>query len=272
LGEEASFMKQWRVDLKWVFGIPFTGILILTLMVLSLFNATGRSHATATLTAMNRPILAERDLQTELDVKAPQVAAFLMSPDFAGTVYDDTDAFDRVASTLPDKVRQLPENLPPEVSPDAAQAAEEEQENSLKSAMRTYSTPLKLLSSSAHSKTGGVLMAQVVLLIISGVPFILLSRRAGRLVSAGVSLAIASWLPLLMLWAARSGVANWVDNRQISSESRQDQVFADVMRPFTEGFFGPAVSVYRSAAILSLLMLLGAGLIAVILRQRSKKW
>lgn len=82
---QASRETRWRVDLKWVFGIPFTVLLMLMLVCLSLFQMTGREKAVETLTAMNQPVLAEQEFQEKLNAGAPVLAAFIQSPGFAGS-------------------------------------------------------------------------------------------------------------------------------------------------------------------------------------------
>ncbi|MHB8793701.1 MAG: hypothetical protein ACYC6O_10250 [Thermoleophilia bacterium] len=259
---------HWRVDLKWVFGIPFTVLLMLSLVFISLFQMTSRESAVETLTSMNQPILATQDFQTKMSETSPALAAFVQSPGFAAAAYDDPAAFDAAVATIP-----APGTMPPQVEGASGEAAAElaaEQQSSIRGIMALYGIPLKVLNSQTHSVISGIMMALVVLMVLTGVPFILLSRRAGRFVSPGISFALASWLPLLILGAIQAGMASWVDARQAETTA-DGKMLADVVRPFNDNLFGSAMSVYSFVAYASLCLFVAAAVTYSIARLRERQ-
>lgn len=270
---QAAKTAHWRVDLKWVFGIPFTALLMLALVFISLFQMTSRDNAVGTLRAMNQPVLAQQDFQARMNTGAPVLAGFVRSPGFAEAVYDDPVTFETALATIPapGAVPQA-ENIQSGSSEETAAELAAEQQNGVRSLMGFYGLPISLLNSNTHSIFSGIMIALVVLMVLTGVPFILLSRRAGRLVSAGVSLALASWLPLLLIGAARAGMASWVDARQAETETTDGRMLADIFRPFSDNFFGSAMSVYRFIAIVSACLFLAAALYFVYVHARERRW
>jgi len=269
---QVTSVTHWRVDLKWIFGIPFTALLMLTLVFVSLFQMTSRENAVETLAAMNQPVVAQQEFQAKLSAGAPVLAAFVQSPGFAGAVYDDPATFDEAMATIP-APGSLPlvESVPPGVSQEAAAELDAEQQNGIRSLMGFYGVPVKMLNSQTHSIFSGIMMVMTVLMVLTGVPFILLSRRAGRFVSPGISLALASWLPLLVLGAAQSGMASWVNERQAATENTDSRMLADVVRPFGDNLFGSALSVYRFVAIASVCLFVVAVATFAVIRVRERQ-
>lgn len=263
---------HWRVDLKWVFGIPFTALLMLSLVFISLFQMTGRDNAVETLASMNQPVMAQQEFQAKLGTAAPVLAAFVQSPGFAAAVYDDPASYDAAIATIPEPDSAvLVEAVPQDADQQAAAELAAEQQNGVRGVMALYSIPLKVLNSNAHSVFSGIMMVLVILMVLTGVPFILFSRRAGRFVSPGISLALASWLPLLILGVVQSGMASWVDARQAETEAPDGKMLGDIVRPFSDNLFGSALSVYRFVAYASICLFVAAALTYTFIRVREKQ-
>lgn len=241
-----------RTDLKWVFGLPFTLWLALFLTALSLFLVTGRDNATGTIAAMQQQILAEPQLIGDLPVKAPDLYAFLASPGFADAVYENP-------GLMQEKIDAIPDYPPgPQVSPEAqdeeAGAGRGSPGAGLRQTLGLYSAPVKLLGNNIHATAGAFLTVLLALLLVTGIPYLLLSRRLGRLVSLGTSTAVASLpvLGLLLLFDAR--VAAWMtESRQATGEEEGKRMIASVMEPFVEGVLGTALSTYRLFALVAIL-------------------
>lgn len=274
-------VKQWRVDLKWVFGIPFSLILFSTLVVFSLFQVSGRDNATGALAAMNREVLAEPGRLEELNQGAPQLVTLLQDPQFSAKIYEDPAVLDEALQNAQANANRAElENIPADAPPEAAQAYLEEnpvQPNGAQAngGMGALGLPIKMVAGPFHSTMGIVLTVQVVLLLLTGIPYLVLSRRLGRLVSPAVSLALASWLPLLILASVSGAASSWIDGKRMavgSGEQEQlDRLMAGLAGPWLDNFFGGALSVYRFCAYAAALLLLLAGVAKIILRIRERK-
>lgn len=241
----ARHTSGFRVDMKWLCGIPFTFFLLVALIVLSVFQATGREQAISTLNAMNQQLVTEIKSQQGLGPGGQQLQAFLTQPGFAQTVYDDPASLETAVATFQD----------------SSPIIEEDPAAGIKSMLSGYVTTAKFLSAGSHESLGAAITVLAVLLLITGIPYILLSRRAGKVLSPAVSLAIASWPILLMLSWVHEGVVARIDSFKSAATSRPEQVLADTIRPFTEGLFNPALSTYRMFAYASIAMM---GVAAVI--------
>lgn len=243
-----------RVDLKWVCGIPFTFLLLVALVVLAVFQATGRQQAITTLDAMNQQLVTEVKNQQGLGPGGQQLTAFLTQPGFAEKVYED------------------PGSLETEVTRfrDSSPVLEEDPAAGIKSMLSGYASSAKFLSASTHESLGAVITVLLVLLVITGVPFILLSRRAGKVLSPAVSLAIASWPVLLLLSWVQGSVSARISDFKAAATSRPEQVLADTLKPFADGVFSPAMSTYRTFAYASVAMMAGAALIFGFCRLRER--
>lgn len=263
---------HWRVDLKWVFGIPFTLLLMLSLVFISLFQMTSRENAVETLASMNQPVLAQQEFQARLSTASPELAALVQSPGFAAAVYDEPATLDEAVATIPaPESAEMVEAVPQDAGQQAAAELAAEQQNGVRGVMALYSIPLKVLNSNTHSVFSGIMTVLVSLMVLTGVPFILFSRRAGRFVSPGISLALASWLPLLILGGAQMGMASWVDARQAETETADGKMLGDVVRPFSDNLFGSALSVYSFVAYASLCLFAAAALTYTIIRVRERQ-
>lgn len=263
-----SGAAHWRVDLKWVFGIPFTIVLGLTLVVVAFFSVTSRDNSVDTIAAMQKTLLSRPELVAEINAGAPQLAALINSPDFARLVYEDPAVLDSAIAAIPDASQVA---AVAEAQGGPADAASEV--GNMKAAVQTYSLPVRFLNAGVHEGLGAVITVQLLFLLLTGIPFLLLSRRTGRLVSPGVSLALASWLPLLVLSFTHQGVLRNIDETQASlgggEESVVTQAAIDAVRPFVDGAFGPAIATYQLFAFISIGLLTVAGLIYGALRLRG---
>jgi len=244
----------FRVDMKWLCGIPFTFFLIIGLVVLAVFLATGREQAISTIDAMNQQLVTEIKLLPGLGLGGQQLQEFLNQPGFAETVYDDPASLEAVVATFQD----------------SSPALEEDPAAGIKSMLSGYASTARFLSAGSHEKLGAGITILGVMLLITGIPFILLSRRAGKVLSPAISLAVASWPVLLMLSWMHDGVIARIDSFKSEATSRPEQVLADTIRPFTDGLFNPAMSTYRTFAYASAAMMGVAAAIFGIARWRER--
>jgi hypothetical protein len=259
--------RQWRVDLKWVFGVPFTLVLAMALAMLAMFQATGREQAQQTIVKANQSIFDQQQFLQDTRLYAPQLMSFLESPDFARIVYDNPEALEAQVNAIPDDAGMPP--VPTGDNPLAgANVDQNGPANGIKTMFSVYGIPLKVMSGSVHQALGGMLIVWGILLVLLGAAFIGFSRRLGRMVSPGVSLAIASWLPFLILGVVRAATGRWAEAGSTLTEE-SDRAVRAVMSPLLYGMIDPALSVYRMGAFLSVLLLVGAGIGALILRSRT---
>lgn len=247
-GLASSFRQSHlRTNLKWVFGLPFTFWLGLFLVALSLFLATGQENATTTISAMQEQILAEPQLTGDLPRTAPDFHALLASPEFATTVYENPEIFQEKIDAIPD--------YPP--GTEASQAGEAADGRGspgagLRQMLNFYSAPVKLLNNNVHATSGAIMTVMIALLLVTGIPYLLLSRRLGRLVSLGTSTAIASWPLFGLLTLMDVRIMAWLtESRQATGEEQGKSIAADVLQPFVEGVLGTALSTYRFFALVA---------------------
>ncbi len=272
-------VHQWRVDLKWVCGIPFTFFLLLAVAVLAMFQATDREHAEQTIAAANQPLVTRSPFTAEARTAAPQLMAFLDSPDFARTIYDDPGALEAQIDAVPDPagMAQPPAGADAQTQPSAgaevqaqlSEAGDSSQVQGMKSLLRFYAAPLQIMSVNVHETLGAMLTVLIVLLALFGIPYIALSRRVGRMVSPGVSLAIASLGPFALVGFIKGAFDNWVATGGVSAAANE-QTIREIIQPLGAGLIEPVFSVYRTAVIVSLLLLVVAGLIKLALKLRSR--
>lgn len=276
----APVRKQWtyRADLKWIFGIPFTVLLGMMLVVLALFMFTSAGSAQETIAAMNAPLVSEPMLQDgKARVTAPVLFAFLDSQDFARQVYEDHSLLDQQILAIPGAVQPGADGESVGGGDENGQLTEEDNPGrGLQSLMNLYSLPLSVLSGGTHAGLGSVLTVLLILLVATGIPFIAFSRRMGRFVSAGVSLAVASWPALFVVTLFHSGLADMLAEQRsggVAEGAGDDvgrRVIVDVISPFAENSLGQAGSVYRFFALLSLACFLTAGVGVLIRRYRQR--
>ncbi len=269
---------RWRSDLKWVFGISFTISLAAFLLVLAFFQFTSGGEAQRTINAMNQPVLAQPQLMRDLSLAAPDLSSFLTSPDFAAQVYNNP-------SLLKQKIDAIPDSLGPSQTAAADASGGESQTaaaagigasqtgdslgSGVKAALGVYSLPVAATNGVVHRVLKVFLFLLLAALVIFGAPFIYFSRGVGRLVSAGVSFAVASWAPLLWFIAWNRGLSGWISQAPAAAGD-QRQLISDVMRPWVGNFLGEALSVYRLAAFLALALLVAAGVATLAFREQRR--
>lgn len=269
---------RWRSDLKWVFGIPFTISLAAFLLVLTFFQFTSDGEAQRTINAMNQPVLAQPQLMRDLSLAAPDLSSFLTSPDFAAQAYNNP-------SLLKQKIDAIPDSLGSSQTAAAGAGGGESQTaagagigvsrtgdsqgSGIKAALGVYSLPVAATSGGVHRVLRVFLFLLLGALVLFGAPFICFSRGLGRLVSAGVSFAVASWVPLFWFMAWNRGLSGWISQAPAASGD-QRQLLSDAMRPWVGNFLGEALSVYRLASFLALVLLVAAGVAALALRDQRR--
>jgi len=236
----------WRVDLKWVFAIPFTIMLVMTLVVLTMFQATGKSNAESTISASMQPLLSDPQFRAELSQMDPEVLLWLESPAFASAVYEDPDEFKNRIDSLPESPGGEGEGLVGVLS--------------------FLSGPISLFSSPVHTGFVGVLIGFSILSLIFGSLTVTFSRRLGRLVTPGICLALASWLTLPVVYGLREAVSSSISS---DSDGPEEQILTDSLAAMAEGVLDQAVSVYGLFAFISILLLIGAGIAALVMRLRD---
>ena len=262
---------HWYVDLKWVFAIIFTLFLILALAVFTVFEVTGGQRAESIIAAMDAPLVAQPQFRTDLSVGAPKLYGFLASSGFASAVYHDPGQLQRLIDTIPDDINQ-PNVSPAEARALAARGVSGQSVGGSGEAYRSllgiYSAPMRFLSSGTHAAAGKILAALLVLLLATGIPMLIFSRRLGKVVAAGACLAVAGWLPYLLMSLIRRGMDGWVAGSGAQPQTDQQQLLKAAFRPFIDGVFGEASAVYRDVAVAALLFLAAAGIAYLILRLR----
>ncbi|MHB8858172.1 MAG: hypothetical protein ACYC6Z_01615 [Thermoleophilia bacterium] len=255
--------KHWRLDLKWIFGIPCTIVLSLLLAALALFIATGPGNAQQTVASTNKVVLAQ-EFQGDARLYAPQLYAFLQSPDFARTVYDNPDTLSAQVNAVPDSA-----GLPAGMTTDPAEANGGETQTGpaqgLKTMFGLYAAPLRILNGGTHQTAGILLGLLLVVFAAVAIPFMIFSRRLGKVVGMAVSLSIASWVPFLLLSLASGRANSWAAAGNTMTDNGE-KALRQVMQPLFGGMFDPALSVYRVGVFLSLSMLAGAALCKLAMR------
>lgn len=113
------------------------------------------------------------------------------APEFDAFLYENTDAFRSEVDALAPPAEDLPEDAE---APDSNTPAREMQVT-----LSLFGSAVKTVSAPTHDGIGPFLTVALVLLLATGVLFLSLSFRIGRLVTAGVALAVASWPGLLLL-------------------------------------------------------------------------
>ena len=262
---------QWRIDLKWIFAIPFTFFLILSLALFTLFRLTGEQQAEGIIAAMNAPIVAQPQFRDDLSVGAPELYKFLDSPGFAAAVYQNPDRLQNRIGTIPDNLTAA--NLPPAAPQTPAGSGSAGSGlggsgSAYRAALGIYSSPMWFLSSGVHITVGKILAIMIVLLLVTGIPLVIFSRRLGKAVSIGASLAVASWLPYLFLTLVSRGLDGWVTDGGAQAQTDQQRLLKDALRPFFDGVFAEASTVYRYFSVAALLFLAAAAIAYLILKLR----
>lgn len=253
---------QWRIDLKWIFAIPFTFFLILSLALFTLFRLTEEQQAEGIIAAMNAPIVAQPQFRNDLSVGAPELYKFLDSSGFAVSVYQNPDQLQNRIGTIPDNLAAA--NLVPA----AAGSGLSGSGSAYRAVLGIYSSPMRFLSSGVHIIAGKILAVMIVLLLVTGIPLVIFSRRLGKAVSIGASLAVASWLPYMFLTLVSRGLDGWVTDGGVQAQTGQQRLLKDALRPFFDGVFAEASRVYRYFSVGALLFLAVAAIAYLILKLR----
>ena len=246
--------------------------------MLTFFQFTSSGDAERTISAMNQPVLAQPRLMRDLSLASPELSGFLTSPDFAAQVYNNP-------SLLQQKIDAIPDSLEPSQNAAAAEAGSGvsqatatasgasgtggSQGSGIKAALSIYSLPVAATSGGVHRVLRVFLFLLLGALVLFGAPFICFSRGLGRLVSAGVSFAAASWLPLLWFMAWNRGLSGWISQAPVAGGD-QRQLISDAMRPWVGNFLGEALTIYRLASFLALVLLVTAGVAALALRPQRR--
>lgn len=255
-------MNRWRADFKWIFGIIFTLVLIFALLMLAMFQATGRGSAERTISAMRQAIVSDTALRDQLSLASPDILTFLESPDFSSRVYDDPAYLQRKIEAIPSGTQ------PPPGVPDGA-GSPQEAVQSARALLEIYIMPMSFLSAGVHSFFRGVLIALVILAALAAAPFILLSRGLGRAVSAGVSIAVASWGPFLFFRLLKGRTLGWTPEKNGSGDSfEQRRAIEEGVNQFAQSIVAASLSVYTLFSMLALMLLLAAAAGFLLLKMR----
>ncbi len=239
-GRTGGAGQPWRAVLKWAFSIGFTIVLFLSLVMAVMYQASGRSQAEHTIEAMMAPVLASPQFRSDLSVFTPGLLAYLEAPAFASAVYED-----------PEVLRQGIDGTP----------------DNLRTTLYIISMPMTFLDSQAHSDYGEILMVLVVISLGLGLLAAAFSRRLGRLVSPGICMALAAWIPLVTVLALRSGLAGRLSS---GAGGGEEDVVAAATRYLAESILNQAVSLFGIFSFLSLLLLISAGMGALALGLREQ--
>lgn len=245
-GRQGNGGPVWRVDLKWVCAIPFTLILLIALLVAVMFTVSGRTRAEETYADMVQPILSDPQSRADLSRVSPEMLVFLEGPDFTAMVFDDPEVFRRGVESLPE--------------------AQEGESGNVKGLLSVVSRLTQVVSGPSHASYGRALLILILSSLVPGTLLVVLSRRLGRLVSPAVCLMVAGF-PLLMFALA---MPTAVSALGISSrEEPAEKLAADSLEPLVDSILGRAVSLSGLICLLSLLLLLGAGVWKLAIRYRD---
>jgi hypothetical protein len=260
--------------MKWVCGIPFTLFLALALALLALFLYSGRTGAVRTLAGMDSQVVSDQQLMAELSAAAPQLAALLSDPEFSRITYDDPAVLDqalREAGSAAGGAEALAGmDLPgPDVPAGDSLSGGSGQVGGMGFAM----LPVWMMGAPAHAIYGVLLMITMVLLLLTGVPYLFLSRRAGRLVNPALSLALAGWGPFLALEVLQGRLNRWLEAVPVTStgeEGGSRVLAAQLAQPLSDHFFQGALPLYRVASLLAVAMFIGAAAVLAVRVHRAR--
>jgi hypothetical protein len=249
-GSGRRLTEQWRIDLKWIFGIPATIVLILTLAVFVLFQVSGEEVAENMIDSTRQQIIGDARFQEELAQVDPELLSLLESDEFAALLYEDPEMFQSLVDAIP------------EVAEDDPRAG---QFDYVKTSLGIYSSLGGTVGKSEHIQARSALIALLLLLALFGIPYVIFSRRLGKIVSVAISLALASWIPLFILMYLRGGLSDWIADRADVDGDYQVQFLLNMVDSFAHEFVDAAMPVYRyfSIAALILLGIGGLGLLVV---------
>lgn len=237
-----------RVGFKWIIAIAFTLVMLVFLMSLTAYQATGRSASIVTIDALKEPVLVYAERYDDLLASYPEFYEYFQDPGFAADAYDD-----------PESLRSRIDAIP-----DAGDSSVED----LKTSIENVSMLVTFFSSGVHSILGVVVLVLGVVLVALGIPLVMLSRRAGRLAAPAICLAVASWVPLVIV-ATGAGSSGWIARATAAQSSEEAEVVNIVMAKFVDILMERALSIFGLTSFLALMLLLGAGAVYVILGLRG---
>lgn len=240
--------EQWRIDLKWIFGIPATAVLILTLAALVMFRLSGEEASSTIVEDTRQQVVADARFRRELSRVDPELLELIESDEFTATLYEDPE----ILSSMIDDIPSLAEG-----DPLAAQA------EYVRSSLEIFSTITGTVGKAQHIQARSALIALVLLLLLFGIPYFIFSRRLGKIVSPAVSLALASWLPLAGLIVLRGNLSGWISGRPGIVEDYQKDFVLGMVDAFASSLVDAAMPVYRFFSLLALI-LMGFGLLGLL--------
>ncbi|RJQ43044.1 MAG: hypothetical protein C4534_08965 [Gaiellales bacterium] len=251
-GEEGNgrrLSEQWRIDLKWIFGIPATIVLILTLAAFTLFRVSGEEAAGTVVEDTRRQIVEDARFRRELSLVDPALLELIDGEEFTAALYED-----------PEILRSMIDAIPAvqEGDPRAGEVAY------VREALGIFSGLTGVIGKSQHIQARSALIALTLLLTLFGVPYIIFSRRLGRIVSPAVSLALASWLPLLGLFLLRNNLSGWLAGRPGIVEDYQKNLVLGMVDAYAGGLVDAAMPVYRFCSLAALIMI-GFGFLGLLI-------
>ncbi|RJQ42686.1 MAG: hypothetical protein C4534_09755 [Gaiellales bacterium] len=191
--------RHWRVDSKWLFGIPATFFLALVFALTAMLMVSGREQGQGLIAGASEQLLIDPNFRQDMQQFAPNLLARMDSPDFDAYLYENPDAISREVEAVTAPAQPLPEGAE---APDSRQGA-----GAVQGTLSIYSLLVNLVAKPVHDGVGPLLTVALVLLLATGIPFMVLSYRMGRLVSAGVACALASLPALILLKLLSAGIA-----------------------------------------------------------------
>jgi hypothetical protein len=240
--------EPWRIDLKWIFGIPATVILILTLAAFVLFRVSDEETATAIIEATRDQVMDSRSFSDELGQLDPEVLSLLESDTFVSLIYEDPAVLDEAIDAIP------------EFEEDDPRASRFDY---VRTTLNIFDTMTEVIDKDMHLRMRSALIILLLLLALFGIPYVIFSRRLGKIVSVAVSLALASWIPFLTLLYLRGNLSDWIAESAGAAEAYQTQVILGMADTFSRELIDNALPAYRFFS-LAALILLGFGLIGLL--------
>ncbi|MHB0915587.1 MAG: hypothetical protein ACYC5A_02490 [Thermoleophilia bacterium] len=248
-GGKRRLSEQWRIDLKWIFGLPATVILILTLAALVLFRVSGEQVAEGLIEDTRVKIVSDSRFRRELSQVDPTLLTLLDSKELDRSLYEDPEMFQSLVDAIP---------RPEEGDPRADQV------EYIRSSLDIYSSLAGVIGKSQHVQARSALIGLLMLLVLFGVPYLIFSRRLGKIVSTAISLGLASWLPLLGLMFLRGNLSDWISDRPGITQDYQTSFVLGMVDSFANGLVDAAMPTYRFFSLVALI-LLGFGALGLLL-------
>lgn len=238
--------NSWRTGFKWVSGIFFTLTLIFFLTSLTLFQTNSPAQAKNTISELTIPLLSDSELAAGIAEIDPDLLAYLESPEFANSVYEDPASFRQMIDELP----QIP-GAPGE---------------ELNATLYTVSLAATLLGKPLHDWIGLELALLGALVLAAGAALVLLCRGLGRLSGPGACIAIASWLPLVAAVVVRSRLKSII---LPEADAGMQATLKQTIKLLAESLLNRGVSLFGWASLLALVLLLAAAGGYLLMRPRG---